>query len=170
MPLHVQRQVIAARETPLADDALERLGAGVLPIVSRQLIGSGEAPLAVGPLACVRLLACGNEFGKRKGWKTVEIYANIHDKICIWSGTIEHMQNGQNRIDNATFVLPKLLLHETCIEQHCIAREAAAARCAAPLNVSGARAHKNLCPDAKRRPPASVNGPPGARACEKHLR
>ena len=36
--LHVQGQVVAARERPRAEVALEGLGPGVLPVVPRQLV------------------------------------------------------------------------------------------------------------------------------------
>lgn len=71
MPLHVQGQVIAACKAALADDALERLGARVLSVVSRKLVRSGEPPLALGPLACVRLLTCEMQIKKRHGLVSV---------------------------------------------------------------------------------------------------
>lgn len=58
MSLHVQRQMVTPGEAPLADDALERFGTGVFTVVPRQLIGPRETPLALGPLAGVRLFAC----------------------------------------------------------------------------------------------------------------
>ena len=57
MPLHVQRQVVAPGEGPLAERALEWPVAGVLPVMARQLVGSGELPAAALPVAVVRLLA-----------------------------------------------------------------------------------------------------------------
>ena len=60
MFLDVQRQVVAAGEAAVAELALERLGARVLPVVTRQLIRPGEAPLAARPRALVRLLACNH--------------------------------------------------------------------------------------------------------------
>jgi hypothetical protein len=56
--LHVQRQVVGARERALAHDALERLGARVLAVVSRQLVRTRKSPLALRPVTPVRLLAC----------------------------------------------------------------------------------------------------------------
>lgn len=56
MPLHVQRKMVGASEGPLANLALEGLGAGVLPVVAGELVGAGEAPLALRPVALVRLL------------------------------------------------------------------------------------------------------------------
>lgn len=56
--LHVERQVVAAREAPFADFALEGLGARVLPVMPRQLVRPGELIVALGPLAGVRLLPC----------------------------------------------------------------------------------------------------------------
>ena len=40
--LHVERQVVAAREAPFADFALEGLGARVLPVMPRQLVRPGR--------------------------------------------------------------------------------------------------------------------------------
>ena len=47
--LHVQRQMIRAREATLADLALERLGSGVLAVVTSELVGAGKPPLAAIP-------------------------------------------------------------------------------------------------------------------------
>ena len=58
MPFHVESQVIGAGEAALADFAPERLGAGVLAIVARQLVGPREAPLTLWPVTTVRFLAC----------------------------------------------------------------------------------------------------------------
>lgn len=68
--LHVQRQVIAAREAPLADHALERLRAGMLAIVTRQFVGTREAPLTVLPLARVRFFTCGGDETKGRKEQT----------------------------------------------------------------------------------------------------
>lgn len=59
--LHVQGQVVGAREAAAAGDALEGLGSGVLPVVSGELIRSGETPVAALPCATVRLLTCKTE-------------------------------------------------------------------------------------------------------------
>lgn len=58
VPLHVQRQVVGAREGALAFVALEWLLARVLPEVARQLVRPSELPRAARPRARVRLLAC----------------------------------------------------------------------------------------------------------------
>ena len=42
MSFHVQRKVVTARETPLANFAFERLCTRVLPIMARQLVRPGE--------------------------------------------------------------------------------------------------------------------------------
>lgn len=55
--LHVQREVVAAREGALATRTLERPVAGVLAVVARQLVGPRELPRARRPRAAVRLLA-----------------------------------------------------------------------------------------------------------------
>jgi len=59
--LHVERKMVGPRERSLADGTLEGLGSGVLPVVARQLIRSGEPPLALRPVAFVRLLSCKTE-------------------------------------------------------------------------------------------------------------
>lgn len=55
--LHVQGQVVRAREAAAAGHALEGFGASVFAVVSGQLVGAGEAPVAVVPRAAVRFLA-----------------------------------------------------------------------------------------------------------------
>lgn len=54
----MERQVVRPGEGPLAELALERLLARVLPEVARQLVGPGELPRAPLPRAGVRLLPC----------------------------------------------------------------------------------------------------------------
>lgn len=56
----MQGEVVGPREGPLTDSALERLGARVLAVVARQLVGPREPPLALRPLAGVRFLAYRN--------------------------------------------------------------------------------------------------------------
>lgn len=67
MSLHVQGQVVGSGEGARADGALEGFGAGVLPVVTRQLVRTGEAPVAAVPRAPVRLLTCRKR-GKEKDW------------------------------------------------------------------------------------------------------
>jgi len=57
MPLHVQCQMVRAREGPLTEPALERPVAGVLAVVASQLVRASELPAAAFPAALVRLLA-----------------------------------------------------------------------------------------------------------------
>lgn len=57
MALHVQCQVVRARESSLAEPALERPVASVLAVVASQLVRAGELPAASLPAALVRLLA-----------------------------------------------------------------------------------------------------------------
>lgn len=64
--LHVQGQVVGAREAAAAGDALERFGSGVFPVVSGELVGSGEAPVAVLPCAAVRLLTCKTDDNRKE--------------------------------------------------------------------------------------------------------
>lgn len=56
--LHVQSQVVGAREAAAAGHALEGFGPGVFAVVPGQLVRPGEAPVAVLPRATVRLLTC----------------------------------------------------------------------------------------------------------------
>ena len=56
--LEVEGEVVGAREAAIAVHALERLGARVLAVVARQLVGAREPPLAALPRALVRLLTC----------------------------------------------------------------------------------------------------------------
>lgn len=53
--LHVEREVIAAREASVAVPALEGLRSGVLAVVTRKLVRTSESPLAPLPAALVRL-------------------------------------------------------------------------------------------------------------------
>ena len=55
--LHVQREMVRAREGPLTEPALERPVAGVLAVVASQLVRASELPAAAFPAALVRLLA-----------------------------------------------------------------------------------------------------------------
>ena len=61
VPLHVQRQVVGAREAAVAHAALEGLGPGVLAVVAGQLIRAREPPVAAFPGAFVRLLTCATD-------------------------------------------------------------------------------------------------------------
>lgn len=65
--LHVQRQVVRAGKTAVTEAALEGLGPCVLPIMTCQLVGAGEAPLATLPRTLVGLFP----------WKRLKkIYSN----------------------------------------------------------------------------------------------
>ena len=55
--LHMQREMVRARESSLAEPALERPVASVLAVVASQLVRAGELPAASLPAALVRLLA-----------------------------------------------------------------------------------------------------------------
>lgn len=63
--LHVQGKVVRSGEGAGADGALEGFGARVFPVVSGQLIGASETPVAAVPRAAVRLLTCREE--KKEG-------------------------------------------------------------------------------------------------------
>lgn len=77
--LHVQGQVVGAREAAAAGNALERFGAGVLAVVSGELVRPGEAPVAVVPRAAIRLLTCNAEKQKRRHQQRANIFG-----CCCW--------------------------------------------------------------------------------------
>lgn len=56
--LHVECQMIWPWETPVAVAAFERLGTCMFPVVTCQLVGSGEPPFTALPRTLVRLLTC----------------------------------------------------------------------------------------------------------------
>lgn len=58
VPLHVQRQVVRAREGTVAEVALERPVARVLAVVAREFVRARELPAAAVPVAVVGLLTC----------------------------------------------------------------------------------------------------------------
>ena len=66
MPLHVERQVVRTAKGTCAQLAAERLETGVLPVVSRQLVGPSEAPHAALPGADVWLFTCAEEKKEKK--------------------------------------------------------------------------------------------------------
>ena len=57
MSFHVKREVITAGKLPRTKMALERFGAGVFPVMPRQLVRPRELPAAAVPRALVGLLA-----------------------------------------------------------------------------------------------------------------
>lgn len=62
--------MIGAGKATIAMPALEGLGAGVLPVVARQLVASGEAPFTTLPRTLVRFFSCLEEReGDKKGGK-----------------------------------------------------------------------------------------------------
>ncbi len=58
MPLHVKRQVVGPGEGPLAQVTLERPLSGVLPEVTRELVGASELPATPFPGAVVWFFSC----------------------------------------------------------------------------------------------------------------
>lgn len=74
MSLHVQGQVVGSGKGPGADHTLEGFGARVLPVVTRQLVGTCEAPVAAVPCAPVWLLTCT---------ETKEKKITIHDEYSV---------------------------------------------------------------------------------------
>lgn len=58
MPLHVEREVVGARERALADGTLERFGTRVFAVVACELVRPREPPFTLRPLASVRLFTC----------------------------------------------------------------------------------------------------------------
>lgn len=75
MPLHVQRQVVGAREGTVAQVALEGSVACVLAVVARQFVGARELPAAAVPVAVVGLLACRE--GARAGLSLLPRYSPV---------------------------------------------------------------------------------------------
>lgn len=65
--LHVQGQVVRTWEAAAAGDALEWFGSGVFPVVSGELIWSGETPVTIFPCTTVRLLTCKREKDRMEG-------------------------------------------------------------------------------------------------------
>lgn len=63
--LHVQGEVVGSGKGARADGTLEGLGAGVLPIVTRQLVRTGETPVAAVPRTPVRLLTCSKRENRK---------------------------------------------------------------------------------------------------------
>lgn len=63
--LGVEREMVGAGEAPLAVAAAEGFRTSVLAVVSGQLVGAGEAPLATFPRTLVRLLTCNHKHGIR---------------------------------------------------------------------------------------------------------
>lgn len=66
--LHVQSQVVGAWEAATAGDAFEGFGSGVFPVMSGELVRSGEAPIAVLPCTTVGLLTCKREEEEMFAW------------------------------------------------------------------------------------------------------
>ena len=62
----MKSQVVGAGEAAAARHALEGLGAGVLPVVTRQLVRAGEAPVAALPGTPVGLLPCRRRRRRRR--------------------------------------------------------------------------------------------------------
>ena len=64
MPLHVKREMVGARESSIAQLAMERFVSRVFPLVSSQLVAPGEPPATVVPAADVGLLpGVGSQVG-----------------------------------------------------------------------------------------------------------
>lgn len=74
--LHVQGEVVGPGERARADAALEGFGARVFPVVTRQLVRTGEAPVAAVPRTPVRLLTrVSPEVGFQMGRLGVDLLA-----------------------------------------------------------------------------------------------
>ena len=82
MPLHVQGEVVAAREGTGTQVTLERFGPRVLAVMPGQLVGSGKLPAAALPRALVRLLA---RVGPLVGF---EVGALGVDLVTSWKVTV----------------------------------------------------------------------------------
>lgn len=76
VPLHVQGEMVGSGEGPGANGALEGLGTRVFPVVARELVGTGKAPVAAVPRAPVRLLTrVSPEVGFQMGRLGVDLLA-----------------------------------------------------------------------------------------------
>ena len=62
----MQGQVVGAGEAAAAGHTLEGLGAGVLPVVTGQLVRAGEAPITALPGTAVGLLPCRRSRRRRR--------------------------------------------------------------------------------------------------------
>lgn len=76
MTLHVQGQVVGAREAAAAGDALEGFSPGVFPVVSGKFVRPGEAPVAVFPGTAVRLLTWRRD-QERMGALATHVWSNM---------------------------------------------------------------------------------------------
>ena len=64
VPLHVKREMVGARESSIAQLAVERFVPRVFSLVSRQLVAPSEPPTTVVPTADVGLLpGVGSQVG-----------------------------------------------------------------------------------------------------------
>ena len=90
--LHVQGQVVRARESSIAEFTVEGLVPGVLALVARQLVGARKPPAAVLPLADVGLLAgVGAEVRLQVGGLGVGLAAACLVTNVHWRGlTLQH--------------------------------------------------------------------------------
>lgn len=76
VPLHVQGEVVGPGEGARADGALEGFGARVFPVMARQLVRTGETPIAAVPRTPVRLLTrVSPEVGFQMGRLGVDLLA-----------------------------------------------------------------------------------------------
>lgn len=80
MSLHVEGEVVGAREGALAHLALEGLGARVLTIVTRQLVRPSEPPLTLGPVTPIWLLTCRAQGVNKTKQKSTEIKKTKQNK------------------------------------------------------------------------------------------
>lgn len=80
--LHVQGQMVRAGEAAAAGDALEGFGPGVFPVVSGELVRSGETPVAVLPCATVRLLTCKTQ--QRREVSNVQDFFSSSKDHLFW--------------------------------------------------------------------------------------
>lgn len=78
MPFHVQSQVVRPGERPVAEVALEGPVAGVLAIVTGELVGAGELPAAAFPVAVVGLFTCWRNQRERDSARHSHVQAASH--------------------------------------------------------------------------------------------
>lgn len=100
---HVQSEVVGSGEGARADGALEGFGARVLPEMARQLVGSGESPVAAVPRAPVRLLTrVGPEVGFQMGRLGVDLLAawviTVMDPSFLQIGVVPPVVAGRHGV------------------------------------------------------------------------
>ena len=99
MSLHVEGQVVAPTEAPIAVRTLERLLARVFPVVTRQLVAAREPPRATFPRALVGLFPRMGPLMRlqmralRVHLRTADVVALVHALARVIDGRAPHSQS-----------------------------------------------------------------------------